>query len=388
MGPLRRLSFDYDGVGTTVEGLVLTDETGAFSHTVYGLSYGQNTIRYRVQEWDLDYGAYRPGAWVSKTFTMTAPLVAEVSSLTLASHDGEEGTTPDPVRSPLVVGQLESVVDTGTSEEKTVNVSEVGVEILLVETTYDSGGVATETETLLGKTRTDFSGAFNFAPVGLAAGGVKLRAKAYQYDTVTQASVYGASTDFEFTLQSATSLAVTEFGLVDDTGETETEQADGITKNPTLKGQIKEGTENAGAGFAVEIDHGDGSGYRVVYTAGDGSFYYRPTGLAAGTQTIQVRALLWDSYSGATVAGVWSAVTFELEATPQTLSTVSEFAVYDTGTIQDGTATDGTPETIITSDARVSGTVVNADGYSVGYLTVEVREAGASANLGSTTTDY
>ena len=260
-------------------------------------------------------------------------------------------------QTPTLSGQLDETAD---------EIDGITIQFHKVTTTTDQGGNEIVTETLLGDTTTYSTGDFYFTPENLTAEPITIRARSLRYDSVSETDIFSDPTDFTFTFETVAIPTITEFGLVNDTGDI---TDDNITTDATLSGKLTGNDESYLGGITIEFDQGDGSEYGLATTNYDGSFSYDPVGLVAGTQTISARVTQWDYYTSAYVTGAWTPFTFEWTAPTNVAATIVDFIlVNDTGDLPDDT---------LTTDGRLQGQIADTDG-TLFDLKVEIREVGST----------
>ncbi len=252
--------------GGATLGIALTDGTGAWNFIPPGLADGAHTLSASQTASD--------GSIATATLSFTVDRAAPVVSVALFADTGSSST--DKITSnPTVkgVGQANTLV------------------------TIKEGGVT------LGTAMADGTGAWNFAPVGLADGAHVI--------SVSQTDLAGntGTATLSFTLDSSASTV--SVALFADTGSSSTDK---ITSNPTVKGVGQANT-------LVTIKEG-GVTLGTAMADGTGAWNFAPVGLADGAHVISVSQTDLAGNTGT------ATLSFTLDSSASTVS-VALFA--DTG---------------------------------------------------------
>ena len=207
-------------------------------------------------------------------------------------------------------------------------------------------------------TATDSYGQFQYVPTGLSDGAVTIDVRTAVVDTETRQQLYGGwvPLSFTYTQPAASSPVVSGLALAASTTDSSGNQQ---ASDPTVIGQVT-GVPFAG-GAKVEFQV---NGTVVGSTLADsqGSFSYTPSGLAAGSVSIEARATTEDA-SGNAVVGSWTApLSFKFQL-PAPMPNVNSLTLVMGGS-QPATA-------LLTSYAAVQGTIggTTAAGVTVQFDT-------------------
>jgi len=337
--PIVDLEFDLNGDGVA-DATGTTDAQGdfTFTPTAGSLAYGSVTIAARTVIHDADQTALAYSPWKSLTFTLTPSPVAvpSVVDLRLANDDGASATDkitsdatvtgrvtfPPPV-APAVAENVSFPTGTLTSS------ATQSVDFLTVQVDTNGDGVPDATTT------TGVGGTFSYLPTGLSAGNVTIALRSFVLDA-GQNKVYGAWQSFSFTYQPAVAgvPSVSELKLANPLTSA-TAQSAATASDATVVGQLTAATTTTGAaavvaGMTVEIDvNDDGVPDATVVADPLGKFTYTPSGLSAGSVTIQARARQHDYATGGFSYGAWTPLTFTYQPPVFTPPVVSSLLLAD-----------------------------------------------------------
>gem|GEM_PF-6661645 len=286
-----------------IDGIAVTDETGAFVYLPAGLTVGIETKIYaRAAEWDDYLGQRLAGALqddladtnyyqrdrITLTLDPAANATAQVNSLTAKYQVGVDSGTATVV-DPTLVGQI---VNDG-------NLAGIAVEFSIVE--VNSG--ASNFEHVDGVVVTDALGKFEFTPVDLtydtdyvvyvravewdAAGQQRLVGADYQLtlpdDPTTQVNEEQIPTNLRLIEDDSVLQPITDYRLAYDTAT----GGDLVTAHPTVTGQVD--YQGNLSNVLVEFDlDGDLSTVEGSVTPDEnGLFEFTPETLTAGTFQVQ-----------------------------------------------------------------------------------------------------
>jgi hypothetical protein len=164
---------------------------------------------------------------------------------------------------------------------------------------------------------------------------------------------------FHFTLEAPppSTWAITDFALVEDTGESDT---DLVTYNGTVEGTVVGDGQYSHVTVEFDLD-GDEEVDDWTLTGDGMTFEYLPEYTQYGATTIYARALEWSLDYGAYLRTAWVPLNLTLYA--QAAPDIMDLALLnDTGT----STTDG-----ITSDTRMRGQLTLDTGYAVDNVRIE-----------------
>ncbi|NLX54390.1 MAG: hypothetical protein GXY58_04695 [Planctomycetaceae bacterium] len=285
-------------------------------------------------------GGYILGTACSATLLITSDDVNLPGTVTSLDLVNDNGTSPtDRITSdPTIAGSI--------SNDGSVN----GVSIQ-----FDYNGDGSPD----GYTTTDSQGDFTHTPSGLLLGPVTIYARTQEFESGLMQYIYGNWSSVSFTVASGVNAppVVASLALANDTGESDT---DSITSDATLTGQVT--NDNSVSNLRVEFDLDEnGTVDEVTRTDAYGVFSYLPHTLEAGEVTVKARAVEWDLQTYAEMFGDWATLSFTLEEGSGPTITGLRL-VSDTG----DSASD-----LVTSDPRITGTVVTSTGNPFG-ITVEI----------------
>ncbi len=178
------VDIDYDGDGVA-EGTAVANADGVFTYYPIGLAIGPHAIHARGNAWDGNKGVYVAGAWSDLTFTFVSPTntPAHVTELKLKDDTGPsstDGITTDPML-------------TGTALN-----ADGDAAYLAVEFDEDGDGKGD------GFAYADYQGKFEYRPRRLNPGGVTVKARAVEFDPISNGYVYGDWATVQFTLEQDT----------------------------------------------------------------------------------------------------------------------------------------------------------------------------------------
>jgi Protein of unknown function (DUF1557). len=345
------IEVDLDADGTSdLDTFTGFDNSGSFTVDLSraGLALGPATVQLRPKLWSADYGDYLPEAWQSFSFIYgTAPAAAppQIVSVQLFNNTGILGDniTADPS---LTGSAVDPEGQTG--------------EILL---DYDLNGdhVADGTGVAVGE---DGHFIIPLSAAQFSTSDVTVGVRAKRQIEETGAWVASAWQSISFTLQATPNILPTFSSLVlaDDTGT----PGDGITTDATFSGQVQNPDGSASV-VPVQYDlNADGQSDGFINTLADGSFSLdlnsKLTANVSTTIRFRPGELLSD---GIYHYGNWQPVTFQYAGiSPASIPSVTNIhLVSDTGTEDDDN---------ITSDLRLTGTVILSGGGSPDGLPVQV----------------
>jgi Ca2+-binding RTX toxin-like protein len=274
-----------------------------------------------------------------------------------------------PVTSPTISVQLQDSLDEldpPTTTDPTIigTVSTYGGArdglLVRVYNSNQSGGIGT----VIGTMRTDSDGQFTYTQQGLAAATlVKLWFVVDQYTLEGIQSSDAVS--YSFTYEPNQAPVVESLQLAHDTGAS---HDDGVTSNPTVKGQISH-ADGSLEGITIEFDDdNDGVIDGVTITQEDGTFEYIPVHPVKSTDSsdnrkLNAHAIEWDSYTNTICEGQWFSET-NGGAVPLTLDTAANappeidtlFLKYDRDS--SGTVANPTVSGQVIDDGGGEGTVI------------------------------
>jgi Ca2+-binding RTX toxin-like protein len=284
------MQFDHDADHTASDGSVTVDVSpGAFVYDPrdYDASFPQSgavSVYYRMLEYDAADAVVATGAWTQFDYTLETPSTSTVSISSLALEEDTGTSDTDNITSNLAL-----VATIGGAADDTP---------YIVEFDHDSDGIADglavayhhELVTIdeQGEEQSTIVCDTGYLPEGLSYGeSMSIRARAVEFSLENDMYLYGAwSSAITVTLQPDPPPAVTEFTIVNDTGDDET---DGVTEDPTLSGRVDETFDDV-AYVLVEFDHdyvpgGTFEADDSVITDTEGLFTYTPTGLTPDVAT-------------------------------------------------------------------------------------------------------
>ncbi|MBL8849455.1 MAG: hypothetical protein JNG89_07215, partial [Planctomycetaceae bacterium] len=135
------------------------------------------------------------------------------------------------------------------------------------------------------------------------------------------------------------------------------------TSDPRIQGTLTD-VEGTSTYYDIEFDFDvDGVGDDWAFSPG-GTFQYDPTGfINYGTVAIRARGREWNDLTSTFIYGSWQTLTFTYEpATPNVAPQIADpHLVNDTATAGD----------LITADARLAGTITDANGGGVYFIEVD-----------------
>ncbi|MCA9099800.1 MAG: hypothetical protein KDA63_01535, partial [Planctomycetales bacterium] len=213
------VQFDHDG-DEVIDGTTMTDESGFFRYEPTGLTPGYWDIRARVEEYDANSGETLDSGW----HHVTGSGIPIVGTPTTGDVYGISLVPP----TPAAVTSLTQTDSNSPTVEGTVTDSDT-VTNVVVDVFLDDG----VNEKLLGSTRVEADGSFEFTPLGLdSQTDHDLIARAREWDFVNQNWLGGGSQvaleDFNYSPQGIFGPALE---LVDD--------GDSLLRR-TIKGVIQE----------------------------------------------------------------------------------------------------------------------------------------------------
>ncbi len=149
--------------------------------------------------------------------------------------------------------------------------------------------------------------------------------------------------------------------------------------NLTIAGNINSPIANVAIQYRL---HGTTTNLGTVLTDAQGKFYFEPTGLSSGPDTIEVRALQWNeaagSYLDSSTANGWTQLPFDYEPTTTTT----------TATLLDLELADPVAAGVsIATDPTISGHVMVSDSGPLAGVTVQLSTSSSGSPEQSTTTD-
>jgi hypothetical protein len=345
--PAVTIVFEYNS-DTAPDGSATSLPDGSFQFTLPNLPYGVVTVTARAVESNSQGGFNLYGAPTSLTFDFEPPPSPTISSLTLADDTGAPAN-PGQTTNPAVTGQI-----TGTT---------LGVP---VDIEFDTNGHG------IADAEIPASGnAFTFTPTGLVPGPVTIQARTVVHEPNATGLTYGAWTPLSFTYLatpgSTLSIANLQLASLANGPAGSFLPANPTAADPTVIGQVEDAS--GGVDFqTVQFDYnGDGQPDASTTTDAQGNFTFAPSGLAAGNQTIGVRAKIWDMASQGFLYSSWTTISFNYQPTTTQAVAVSQLSLLD----DVGTATTGPQAT----DPTVVGQL--AGGTSVAYLTVQFDTTGS-----------
>ncbi|WP_013631016.1 Ig-like domain-containing protein [Rubinisphaera brasiliensis] len=341
-----RVEFDHDGDDVS-DGETWTDGEGRFIYDPQGLEEGQTIVRARSRVTNPANEEPAFGDWFAYTFQAQGLDIAGIESLSLVHDLGADETTWT-TYSPEIRGSVSSYYH-GTftfglapssedTEDFHYNSDSVSISGITIEFDHDGDGLVD------GNTTSDEDGNFQYLAAGVIAGEVTLHVRT---STWNQASGDYRTSEWSvvtFQLEDKPLLEpiISSFGVSEDNG---TDDADLITSNPLLTGQIDVGEQ--AAGITLEFSH-SATGDTVDGTAQatkTGSFQYLPTGIGYGTQTTRVRTLQWNPQTRESIRGDWVTLDWTwTEAPGYVPAIVSEDPATSPETPSDGGEEEGTEE--------------------------------------------
>ncbi|MBN72847.1 MAG: hypothetical protein CME32_26640, partial [Gimesia sp.] len=344
-GTANGLIVEYDLDGDQVlEGFVYTAATGTASFTIDFLpdqiAEGENTVDVRVREWDANIEDYVYSTWSTVTFTYEPAVEIEpgIDPVTLVNDTDtpDDKVTTDPRLSAIVVGDLSEYEETAVL----FDLDRDGIVDGRVETIDPVTGEAIIDLT----SEIEYSGEYT----------ISLRV--WGWDDDTTSGYLSDWTDFTFTFEAAVQgpPQVTTLELANDTDTPD----DLITTDPSLTGIVTYDADLLD-NILIEYDlDGDGLYDGTALTAADGSGAFdidlTEAQLESGSQTISVRAAVWDGGVLDFEYGDWTSLTFTYENpsdNDQLPQVTSLSLANDTGTDGDN----------ITSVTLISGVVTDPD---------------------------
>ena len=279
-----RIEFDVDNNGT-VDQSAYANSSGNFSYTLQNVQPGEITVKVRAVEWDYQSSSQLNGNWNTLSFTLVENAGPTVNYLRLVADTGES-TTDRVTIDPRITGQL--TVPYGIIYGLTVQ----------IDTNHDG--------TPEGTTVTDGQGNFSYAPQNVDPGEVTIKARGQNTDSQGNA-VYGDWATLTFTLVETTTATVSNLHLVNDTGESST---DNVTGDPTLAGQVGFPAGQTVIPTTVQFEWTrDETPDATTLSDIDGDFRYTPGALPGGQVAVRARAAVWNADTASYLVGEWTSLT-------------------------------------------------------------------------------
>ncbi|HEX5105142.1 MAG TPA: choice-of-anchor D domain-containing protein, partial [Pirellulaceae bacterium] len=349
------VEYDLDGDGQR-DGLTFSrhDADGSFQLDLsrHGLLPGAHTVQLRARAWDADRRQMVASDWQEFTFTIdpiAQPVLPDLQSLTLAVDTGTPGDG---------ITSLPKIAGTAQWADETFG--DFVVEYELLGENSGSGRV-------IALAALDGEFVLDLSHIQFADPQIELRLRARGWNASRQELV-SEWEDFAFTLSSSANVlpSITAVGLLEDTGTA----GDNVSTNATLTGSVSHPDGSASV-VPVQYDlNSDGIADGFVNTMPDGTFSLDLNArfTTQGPRTVALRAGELNA-AGQYVYGGWTSFSFTVERAgpPPTAVVTSLRLLNDTGEDDD----DG-----ITSDPRITGTVVLSDGSLAAGLPVEIDYTG------------
>lgn len=342
-GPVNGLKvlFDHDGDGIP-EGFTTTKSDGSFVYRAIGLTAGAatQTITATVVERDYDGDSINGAPIASLDFILnSAPIISSLDYVPLA---GLEGQVTGTVSTPGSLNRhIEYQVFGNNGGNQTVPTSPSG---------YVPGDLL-ETGTV------DAMDGFNIdlEPFGLGVGNAAVLVRVVDNDS----SRIGPWEILNFSVAPTSSApqAISQFELVEDTGNSDT---DGLTSNPTYSGMV--GANGSGAFATIEFtvtEVGGSSDPQVYRTTanGNGFFSWTAPQLTVGSNyDVDAQHVVYDPATQQETLGTATSSTFTFLNNNQQ-ATILNFGLLDaTAPITDPTFTGS-----VQDDGRVAGLRIEYD---------------------------